>query len=96
MKRSIIIETNEHMNAVPTGRWTCLKCGYASHVSIYLRSLDRKDKREFVFNPEHECAPRGVGADHEHWREVVRDAFLTGRDAEAIELICHQLNLVPP
>jgi hypothetical protein len=45
----------------------------------------------------HECdSERLRRVQHEHWREIVRDAFLNGRDAEAIEIICHELNLVSP
>lgn len=67
-------------------RGTCLSCGYAIPM---FRSLSRL--------PEHKCSETPTplfATTSDHWRVVARDAFLAGRDAEAIEIICHEMNLV--
>lgn len=66
-------------------RTTCLGCGNSTGPIIQP-------------SKEHECHEAvGVFAlAHGHWREIVRDAFLAGRDAEAIEIICHEMGLVCP
>lgn len=68
-------------------RGTCMRCGSA------IRDFD-----SVGMLAAHTCmASVGVFAsENSHWREIVRDAFLNGRDAEAIEIICHEMNLVPP
>ena len=75
-------------------RATCLKCGMQVRPPPAFYDVTTRTMYE------HKCDQISVfGAfphKHDHWREVVRDAFLNGRDAEAIEIICHELKLVPP
>jgi hypothetical protein len=66
-------------------RATCLSCGKVVHPFTLGTVVN-------VEGSIHTCDP----FTHEAWREVVRDCFLAGNDAAAIQIICHELNLVPP
>jgi hypothetical protein len=72
-------------------RATCLRCGRQIRPVEY--------GAQMVVSPltvDHDCTAQGIFATDVFWREIVRDAFLAGRDAEAIEIICHEMNLVSP
>lgn len=91
IERFLIEVIRDHQAQSMSWRVTCLRCG---EIPTERRMSDLTLGRAMA---AHVCdSERLRRVNHEHWREIVRDAFLAGRDAEAIEIICHELSLVSP
>lgn len=73
-------------------RATCLQCG-----GLLPAGLTDYEPRITVFQ-KHNCQYAGIFAlkNHDGWREVVRDAFLSGNENLAIEIICQVTGMVSP
>jgi hypothetical protein len=68
----------------PRARLVCLSC------SRYIEFVIAVPTRAIGWASEHRC---GDLPQEDHWETVARDAFLNGRDHEAIELIKHMVGL---